>query len=662
MKKNCLIYFASLMLIFALFGCAGTQTTSGPPPNTYLLVGDWEEDWPGDNTPDRYRVQSVNQGYSVSIQPLTDTHRQQVTNIQWDGNVLRFTLMYDNAPIKYELRPTNTGQELVGQAELSNGNIKNITWRKGKPWPPRNQLQSQYSYLPQNWAGDWEEDWSLSSGHDRYRIDVQGSQIEVGPLNNTHKQKLSDVRWTGDRLTFTMVYSSITYHYELVPQDANTLDGVATSRAGKIKRIRWRRFNVGNTNLLPQWNALWEENWPNRDEKDLYQIIANNSEIQIIPLTNVEHQQIDNISFDGVRLFFRLHYKSEILDYALTMDATDSLRGTATNSSGTKYDITWQKMPPPPQEAWNGTWQEQWPDRSEFDAYEVQIARNIPSVIPLTNLQKQKITNLEIEGATLSFSLTFNENPIEYSLTLISEDRAVGTARMSSGKIHTITWNKKKTPQQDDWAGNWEEELSGDDFNDKFQIRLDRKKLYLKPLTSLHRQAQISAVVWEGTSLSFKVTQEVFSGDQNYANDGEKQTWEYKLNLIEPGEALGSIIKPDGTEVRVSWTKINDEIAPTSRNAWNGSWEEYWPNSDTNDAYQLRVVGGTIKIKPKTKQDVQSVTKVRFDGTVLQFRLRYKKNVFQYYLTVQDEVSIRGTAVNIENNRVIHIEWNKLQD
>ncbi|MHA1570019.1 MAG: hypothetical protein ACTSXZ_11160, partial [Alphaproteobacteria bacterium] len=288
------IIFSSLIVICLslLIGCVSTPspgpttrlpatpepvTTPPPPPvNAQLWVGDWEEDWPGSTSHDQYRVQVINNGYTILIEPLTNVEKQRLSNIRWDGRTLNFTLHYNTQVYQYTLLINTAGTMMSGSVKLPNGNTKQITWNKMKPWPPENQLSPQFNFTPRDWAGDWEEDWSESSGHDRYRVKILdgGNRITVKPLNKPSKQKISNVVWTENRVTFSLTYGNASYHYELVPQDADTLDGLATSRAGKVKRIRWRRFVVRDSNLVPAWNALWRENWPGRSEQDIYEIRA----------------------------------------------------------------------------------------------------------------------------------------------------------------------------------------------------------------------------------------------------------------------------------------------------------------------------------------------------------------------------------------------------
>ena len=117
-----------LPLLLSLVACATTQTPVTAPRDLRALVGVWEEEWPGQPSNDRYRIEVV--GEQVTITPLTNADKQQVRDVVFRKKQLDFILELDGSPVFYNLVLV-TPKLLSGRAKGSERNFDEpVRWYK----------------------------------------------------------------------------------------------------------------------------------------------------------------------------------------------------------------------------------------------------------------------------------------------------------------------------------------------------------------------------------------------------------------------------------------------------------------------------------------------------------------------------------------------------
>lgn len=447
------------------------QATS-PDDLGALWDGDWAEDWPGSSTQDRYRITVSEDGYTISVKPITRPDRQNLSNLKWDGSLLSFTNYFDNRALAYELTIDPSGNIMRGQVTLPNEEVKQITWRRliagaeslGSTWPPPNQLVASYNMSPRDWQGEWEEEWPGSSTFDIYNLKVSpdGRQVTLSAKTNTGRQKFENLVWSLNRMTFTLRYGSQTWHYELVPKSATELEGIVTNSSGNQKHIIWRKFGTYNA-TVENWRGVWEEYWPNQTTHDRYEVIIAGGQItEIRPLTRTGEQHVTDITINGNTLTFVLYYGANMwsnpIEYEMTMRSPHRADGSAyLKRTGKRINLRWMKIadteapsvappPPPPQQpgatSWTGTWEEHWPGRTDRDVYRITEQGGTVIIQPVTNADRQQVYDIVLNGETLTFTLAFGSNQIQYNMTVQNSNTITGTVQLSSGNIKTITWSR----------------------------------------------------------------------------------------------------------------------------------------------------------------------------------------------------------------------------
>jgi len=565
MAKRILLVLALAVLLLGTAGCPSVPNIPDVPDvpgvDTSNWEGEWEEEWPGASSRDVYRIQVTNNGNTIQVTPITNAERQNLAELRWDGVTLSFTNYISNRGLEYKLVMDPSGNLLVGTVTMPSGDVKNIKWYKRgfQQQPEQQPLVPRYNATLEEWFGDWEEDWPNSSSHDRYRLKLsrETNMLTVSALTNVGKQKLTNVRFAGNILTFTLQFNTVVYNYTLVPAQPNLLEGRVTEQnSDKVRDITWRRV----AHLAPprpsvpipsSWQGVYEEFWPNRDQKDIYIIRVEDGQPEIQPLTNESKQTITGLNYDGNELTFELRFNTNVIQYALRKQGENTLTGTATLTSGTVKEIAWNRLnkrdnPPFKPAQLTGTWEEYWPNSTNRDIYQLRVINKKLTLHALTNLHKQKIENFQFIGTSLSFKLTFGENSMEYYLNIKDSNWIHGTVKMKSGKTR-----------------------------------------------------------------------------------------------------------------EVNWIKINDKKPPTSFKAWNGIWEEHWPNRSAHDVYRLTATSRTkIKVEPLTNVDKQKVVTVEFDGKKLFFVIRFKQKLIEYHLVLQEDGLARGTAV-LSDGTPKQITWKR---
>ena len=589
-------------------------------------------------------------GYQLSIAPMNHVQKQKVVNLHWNGSNLTFTLQYGEEEFQYSLTLDAGGNTMTGTATLSDGEAKKILWRRIS-WPPKNQLAPQVQFTPNQWQGDWEEDFGASTAHDHYRISLEGSGagINVRPLNRVARQEILVGQWNGATLNFEASYNERLLYYELVPLDPNTLDGVATAMGGEAKHVRWRRIVMGNPSLAAAWAGVWKEKLTGRDTAaGLWRIDATGAALTIHVLTGSTTSKIDNITFDGVHLYFTVQTGSTVVDYALTM-ANNTIAGAAFfEENGRSVQTTWTRSELPSAAAWPGTWQEHWPNSSSDDFYSVAVVNGQVTVSPLTNVERQKLSDMRLDGCTLHFQLHYEQVVYEYSLTLSDSATAVGSAtEMGGGSSRAISWEKMKTPTRADFVGTWEEQARGSSPKDKFLIRIEGDKLAVRPLTNLHKNKVSDVnVSWADFTLTFTLT-------------FDDKVTKYRLTLVDQKRIIGSAADERGETRRLIWNNTSHDAPQFNARSWTGLWAEQWPNSPTTGVFAITMRRAQVRIKPKNS--VQVISLVKYENDMLRFHLNAGALSYDYYLMLLSNDIISVTAVNAANNEVQNIQWNRMQ-
>lgn len=90
-----------VFLLLMCVACASTQQPASAIRDLRALDGVWEEEWPGQDVNDQYRIEV--EGEQITITPLTNASQQMVRNITFHQKHLQFILDLNGSAIFYNL-------------------------------------------------------------------------------------------------------------------------------------------------------------------------------------------------------------------------------------------------------------------------------------------------------------------------------------------------------------------------------------------------------------------------------------------------------------------------------------------------------------------------------------------------------------------------------
>jgi len=334
----------------------------------------------------------------------------------------------------------------------------------------------------------------------------------------------------------------------------------------------------------------------------------------------------------------------------------------STQSSGYSSSSTYARIA--------GDWEEDWPNASFHDVFRASMAGNGRTLIlvPVTNANKQRLSNITWDGTTLRFINTFSNQNVRYQLRMNGSGTAlVGTATMANGTVKQITWRRKSSGSStqtssaqpynaslNDWMGIWEEDWPNSNTHDRYGIELSqlRNSLDVVPLTNLQKQ-RLTNVRYAGNVLSFTL-------QYNQA------VWNYQLVPKKPNVLVGQVKRPSDSQTRtIVWRRVATSAPsiPTTppSGLMQGIWEERWPNRQANDRYQMIVSGQTLQIRPLTAVDRQRIYNIRVSGNRVNFTLQYDQKVWYYSLVLSaDGRYYSGDVVAHGSGTQRSIQWLRL--
>ena len=310
----------------------------------------------------------------------------------------------------------------------------------------------------------------------------------------------------------------------------------------------------------------------------------------------------------------------------------------------------------PPEEKsvnlWAGEWEEHWPDSSIEDHFRVTLTPDgyTIKVEPLTNADKQRITQLKWDGSLLSFTNMADYEPLLYQLKLDDSGMLInGLVASPEGQLKDITWVKVlPSKSRQDWSGDYAESWPDRPLDDLYRIRVstDGQRITLSALSNIDRQ-KIEKMQWGDTQLRFTLHY-----DQNVML--------YQLRQINPMILTGKILLKDGTWRKVTWKKVSTLVpkpAELTPSTWNGQWREYWPGRADNDLYEIRNARAkSAVVLPLTSPDRQKIKQIAFDGKKLHFQLLFDGQLIEYHLALEDPATIRG-IVKLPGGKTHPIVW-----
>lgn len=318
-------------------------------------AGVWTEQWPEAEEQDKFRINLLNDGYTIQIDPLTNAGQQVLADLRWDGKTLQFTNYIDSRPIYYILRIDDTGEVLNGTVRSAEGRVNQIQWiKEGSSYTPAESRQTVEADLAgkavdlADWAGNWEEEWPDRQERDAYRIRLDGDRLTLETLSNIEKQGFELIEWNGRRLAFVLRFSQSTLGYELFQDSANRLIGIVTMPDGVNRRIAWNRVGPapkGRRIAAKQLNGTWKEYWPGRGDNDLYQIrLLDEKRASISPVTNAGRQSLAGAQWAASELSFQLTYDQNTIVYRLKLTDPNTLSGEIRLPDGRIAHLAWLRI------------------------------------------------------------------------------------------------------------------------------------------------------------------------------------------------------------------------------------------------------------------------------------------------------------------------------
>ncbi len=314
------------------------------------------------------------------------------------------------------------------------------------------------------WVGQWVEYWPEGDDHDIYSVIVadDGRTLQLTPVTNAGRQEISQIEWDGRTLKFILRYDNKIWAYNLtMSDDGKMLYGMVRREDGDVRTLKW--VKEGNEPWPPrhqlsidyelkpkEWVGDWLEQWPDANDQDRYRLalLPGRDTPVLMAITRPEKQALKSVTWDGRRLTFILDLDYNLIHYELVAKNKDLLIGVASSPEGKVKKITWRRVAdvkPVKFElaSWAGTWEETWPNREPNDQYQLKlVGENGIEILPLSNAEKQTIEAIQFTAESLRFKLTFNDNPILYTLLPEDADTLRGTVELNTGRIRTITWKR----------------------------------------------------------------------------------------------------------------------------------------------------------------------------------------------------------------------------
>ncbi len=315
---------------------------------------------------------------------------------------------------------------------------------------------------------------------------------------------------------------------------------------------------------------------------------------------------------------------------------------------------------------WEGVWIEEWPDSDQQDRFRISLSADgfTIQVVPLTNVERQRLAELHWDGKTLQFTNYADDRPIAYSLEINADGTVLtGDVRASDGEESAIRWTKEGAPgtagataesaakienlSLGNWSGNWEESWPDRAERDVYRVRSldDDRRVALDVLTNVERQG-VAQLAWNGRRLAFLLR----------FNDNEIG---YEMFQFNADTLVGLANMPDGSVRRVVWNRVGppyQDGKPTARH-WAGTWKEYWPTRAENDLYQIKKDAGKgLSVQAVTNGARQNLQGLQNDGEALTFELQYDQTLIVYQLHLDDRNTIRGT-VRLPDGQTRAVAW-----
>jgi hypothetical protein len=101
MQRILLLLALVALVALAAFACATTSPMATRADDRQSLAGVWEEEWPGQQTNDRYRIEVG--GDKITITPLTNADTQKVRDVVFRGKTLDFIVELEGGAVYYNL-------------------------------------------------------------------------------------------------------------------------------------------------------------------------------------------------------------------------------------------------------------------------------------------------------------------------------------------------------------------------------------------------------------------------------------------------------------------------------------------------------------------------------------------------------------------------------
>ena len=115
-------------MLLMLAGCATTSPLATRTADRNSLGGIWEEEWPGQEESDRYRIEVTAE--AIKITPLTRSDQQSIRDVYFQHKRLSFLLELDGSVVHYDLVLVDD-QMLSGRAKGGERNFNEpVRWYK----------------------------------------------------------------------------------------------------------------------------------------------------------------------------------------------------------------------------------------------------------------------------------------------------------------------------------------------------------------------------------------------------------------------------------------------------------------------------------------------------------------------------------------------------
>jgi hypothetical protein len=471
-KKTRFIQFA-IALLWLLTGCVTSspkQVSDMPEPsfkstsNPWVIVGSWEEQWPGRSCRNVAQVTMLDGSPQVEIVNCTDGEKYEVKLASFQNGLLQFSLdtQSSSTPNQYQL--VFRGDELNGVVlgEQQTG----VTWSRLS-----RAVEEPVFHTSNPWVltGTWEEQWPSRRCSDVAKVSLVDGKphIEMNDCTDGEKYEVKKLTFRQGTLAFELYTPSTqnTLRYRL---DFKGPEMVGEAVGNQRKSITWKRPKHNQAedsgcgaehpgcipSALINFVGNWSELWVDRACSDTIEVTKPSDhtfQVKMVNCANGKLYHIDQHDFNDGILSFRvdqkIKYRVWLTGNGDVVGETEVLIGESEVERAERTahgKVRWKPKDLDEEDFrfLSGDWEEFWSKELCKDPIHISFRQNHPYV-KMRNCRTDapfKISEMRFSDGLMQFMASINGRETPYKLRVMASGVITGFAG-----THLVTWTKKRS-------------------------------------------------------------------------------------------------------------------------------------------------------------------------------------------------------------------------